>query len=94
MKKVENHTPLQELHGRCLFVSDAHFRTPQDAPSAQREEMLIQLIQKEGPLQHLFLLGDIFDFGLSIAMSCRRGMFVFLLSCKILMRKVFRFTTL
>lgn len=62
MKKIEPYTPIQEMHGRCLFVSDAHFRTPQDAPSAQREEMLIQLIQKEGLLQHLFLLGDIFDF--------------------------------
>ena len=62
MKKIEAYTPMQELHGRCLFLSDAHFRTPQDAPSAQREEMLIQLIQNEGPLQHLFLLGDIFDF--------------------------------
>lgn len=62
MKIIEEHTQIQELNGHCLFVSDAHFRTPQDAPSAQREEMLIQLIQNAGSLQHLFLLGDIFDF--------------------------------
>lgn len=62
VKEVDQNTPIQELHGRCLFVSDAHFRTPPDTASVRREEMLIQLVQSAGPLQHLFLLGDIFDF--------------------------------
>lgn len=52
-----------ELHGNALFVSDAHLRTPEDAESQQRETQLIQLLEAHrGKLQHLFLLGDIFDF--------------------------------
>ena len=51
------------LHGNCLFVSDAHFRTPPDAASEERELKLVQLLRsQEGKLQHLFLLGDIFDY--------------------------------
>jgi len=51
------------LHGNCLFVSDAHFRTPPDAASEEREQKLVQLLKnQEGTLQHLFLLGDIFDY--------------------------------
>ena len=51
------------LHGNCLFVSDSHFRTPPDAASEERELKLVQLLRsQEGKLQHLFLLGDIFDY--------------------------------
>jgi len=51
------------LHGNCLFVSDAHFRTPPDAASEEREQKLVQLLKDQGAgLQHLFLLGDIFDY--------------------------------
>ena len=51
------------LHGNCLFVSDAHFRTPPDAFSEERELRLVQLLKDQGAeLRHLFLLGDIFDF--------------------------------
>lgn len=63
MKKT---TPLSdpiELHGNCLFVSDAHFRTPPNTASEERERQLIDLLEQHRPqLQHLFLLGDIFDF--------------------------------
>lgn len=52
-----------ELQGNALFISDAHLRTPEDADSKQRETKLIQLLEsKKGHIQHLFLLGDMFDF--------------------------------
>ena len=51
------------LHGNGLFVSDAHFRTPPDAASEEREQRLVQLLKQQGSeLRHLFLLGDIFDY--------------------------------
>lgn len=51
------------LHGNCLFVSDAHFRTPPDAASEEREQRLIRLMESQGAdFRHLFLLGDIFDY--------------------------------
>ena len=63
MKKT---TPLSdpiELHGNCLFVSDAHFRTPPDTESEERELKLVQLLKSQnGNLHHFFLLGDIFDY--------------------------------
>ncbi|MBO7629724.1 MAG: UDP-2,3-diacylglucosamine diphosphatase [Bacteroidales bacterium] len=63
---MKNTTPLSEpieLRGNCLFVSDAHFRTPPDEASEERELKLVQLLKnQEGELQHLFLLGDIFDY--------------------------------
>ncbi len=63
MKKTTNITDPIVLHGNCLFVSDAHFRTPPDAASEERELKLVQLLKSlEGNLQHLFLLGDIFDY--------------------------------
>ncbi len=51
------------IQGNAIFFSDAHLRTPEDADSKQRETMLIELLEsKKGQIQHLFLLGDIFDF--------------------------------
>lgn len=52
-----------EIHGRALFLSDIHLRTPEDEVSQHREELLLQLLSQEKErLKHLFLLGDIFDF--------------------------------
>lgn len=63
MKNNVDTQQIQELHGHCVFVSDAHFRTPPDAASEEREQQLIQLLTSLQPdIQHLFLLGDIFDF--------------------------------
>lgn len=63
MKNSAPNTQVMTLHGNCLFVSDAHFRTPPDAASEERELKLVQLLRsQEGKLQHLFLLGDIFDY--------------------------------
>jgi UDP-2,3-diacylglucosamine hydrolase len=63
VKNSGPNTAIFKLHGNCLFVSDAHFRTPQDAASEDREQRLIDLLEQCRPqLQHLFLLGDIFDF--------------------------------
>ena len=56
-------TKPMEFHGNCLFVSDAHFRTPPDTASEEREQKLVQLLKSQkGRLRHLFLLGDIFDY--------------------------------
>ena len=63
MKKTTSISDPIALRGNCLFVSDAHFRTPPDAASEERELKLVQLLKsQEGRLQHLFLLGDIFDY--------------------------------
>ena len=63
---MKNTTPLSEpieLRGNCLFVSDAHFRTPPDEASEEREQKLVQLFKSQAEnLQHIFLLGDIFDY--------------------------------
>lgn len=50
------------LQGNCCFVSDSHFHTPADEQSQEREELLINFLQRQNDIQHLFLLGDIFDF--------------------------------
>ena len=63
MKKTTPLTDPIELHGNCLFVSDAHFRTPPDTASEEREFKLVQLLKSlNGNLHHFFLLGDIFDY--------------------------------
>ena len=63
MKKNSLSTDPIELHGNCLFVSDAHFRTPSDEASEEREQRLVQLFRNQGGnLRHIFLLGDIFDY--------------------------------
>lgn len=57
-----NATPIV-INGNACFLSDAHFQVPADERSRQREEQLIALLDSlKGNLQHLFLLGDIFDF--------------------------------
>ncbi|MBR4136484.1 MAG: UDP-2,3-diacylglucosamine diphosphatase [Bacteroidales bacterium] len=51
------------IQGNACFVSDMHFAVPADDESRFREELLIQLFhQLSDQIQHLFLLGDIFDF--------------------------------
>lgn len=51
------------IQGNACFVSDMHFAVPADDESRFREELLVQFLhQMEGQIQHLFLLGDIFDF--------------------------------
>ena len=63
MKKATPFSEPVELHGNCLFVSDAHFRTPPDEASEEREQKLVQLFKSQREnLQHIFLLGDIFDY--------------------------------
>ena len=63
MKDSEQYTQEMTLHGNCLFVSDAHFRTPPDKASEERELKLVHLLKNQkDKLQHLFLLGDIFDY--------------------------------
>ena len=63
MKDSEQNTQEMTLHGNCLFVSDAHSRTPPDKASEERELKLVHLLKNQkDKLQHLFLLGDIFDY--------------------------------
>lgn len=57
-----NATPIV-INGNACFVSDAHFQVPADVHSRYREEQLIALLESlKDNVQHLFLLGDIFDF--------------------------------
>jgi len=63
VKDSEQNTQWMTLHGNCLFVSDAHFRTPPDKASEERELKLVHLLKNQkDKLQHLFFLGDIFDY--------------------------------
>lgn len=65
-----------EIQGNALFISDAHLRTPEDEDSKQRETKLIQLLEsKKGQFQHLFLLGDIFDFWFEYGDVAPKGYF-------------------
>ena len=65
-----------EIQGNALFISDAHLRTPEDEDSKQRETMLIELLEsKKGQFQHLFLLGDIFDFWFEYGDVAPKGYF-------------------
>lgn len=51
------------IEGNVCFLSDVHFRTPADGDSRKREDKLVSFLKNEGEsFQHLFLLGDIFDF--------------------------------
>ena len=52
-----------EINGNVCFLSDAHFGTPNQQDSERREDMLVSLLNQVGDkTQHLFLLGDMFDF--------------------------------
>ncbi|MCR4965759.1 MAG: UDP-2,3-diacylglucosamine diphosphatase [Bacteroidales bacterium] len=51
------------IQGNACFISDTHFAVPADSESRFREELLVQFLhQMSDKIQHLFLLGDIFDF--------------------------------
>ena len=51
------------LQGSACFLSDAHFHVPENETSREREELLIRFLEKHREqIQHLFLLGDMFDF--------------------------------
>ena len=81
MKKTATTSAPIVLHGNCLFVSDAHFRTPPDAASEERELRLVQLLKSQGSeLCHLFLLGDIFDYWFEYRDVVPRG-YVTLFAC-------------
>lgn len=62
------------LQGTACFISDTHFRTPQDQESWQRESLLVRFLGKE-KIDHLFLLGDIFDFWFEYADVVPKGYF-------------------
>jgi UDP-2,3-diacylglucosamine hydrolase len=51
------------ISGVCYFASDFHFGAPNQKESSKREQAVInwlELIQQDA--NHLFLLGDVFDF--------------------------------
>ncbi|MBO4645606.1 MAG: UDP-2,3-diacylglucosamine diphosphatase [Bacteroidales bacterium] len=51
------------IQGNVFFASDFHFGVPDEERSQQRENAIVQwLDQIQNSAQHLFLLGDIFDF--------------------------------
>ncbi|HOX26626.1 MAG TPA: UDP-2,3-diacylglucosamine diphosphatase [Candidatus Krumholzibacteria bacterium] len=47
---------------RALFVADSHFHVNRDPAERQRYERMIGLLDRFGGVEHLVLLGDIFDF--------------------------------
>ncbi len=52
-----------EIQGNAFFISDAHFRTPSDAESGRREELLMNCLSAhQDTINYLFFLGDIFDY--------------------------------
>jgi len=66
------------IEGNVLFVSDAHLGAPGKYDSLQREELLIQLLaQQEDNINHLFLLGDIFDYWFEYRYVVPKGYFRF-----------------
>lgn len=66
------------IEGDCLFLSDAHLGAPTRQHSLQREESLIHLIENlSDKIQHLFLLGDIFDFWFEYKHVVPKGHFRF-----------------
>ena len=59
MSPVNFHQPIV-IEGNACFLSDAHLGT---GNSELRETLLCQLLeQQQDQIQHLFLLGDMFDF--------------------------------
>jgi UDP-2,3-diacylglucosamine hydrolase len=51
------------ISGVCYFASDFHFGAPNQEESRKRETLVIEwLNQIQADANHLFLLGDIFDF--------------------------------
>lgn len=66
------------IEGNVLFLSDAHLGAAYDVESPQREESLIQLLNKhKGKISHLFLLGDIFDYWFEYKDVVPKGFFRF-----------------
>lgn len=77
MKKQHFANPVT-LEGNVLFVSDAHLGAPTLQESKQREDSIIQLIETTSDnIQHLFLLGDIFDFWFEYKHVVPKGHFRF-----------------
>jgi UDP-2,3-diacylglucosamine hydrolase len=51
------------ISGVCYFASDFHFGAPNQEKSTLREALVIQWLDDiQNDAEHLFLLGDIFDF--------------------------------
>jgi len=81
VKKKDLFSDPIELHGNAIFVSDAHFRTPPDSASEEREQQLIQLLESQNDgFRHIFLLGDIFDYWFEYRDVVPKG-YVSLFSC-------------
>jgi UDP-2,3-diacylglucosamine hydrolase len=55
-------TPIT-INGNCYFASDFHLGAPNPLTSSHREKQIIAWLNEiKNEVQHLFLLGDIFDF--------------------------------
>ena len=66
------------IEGNACFVSDAHLGCPTESESQVREEMLVDLLQQQKDnMQHLFLLGDMFDFWFEYKDVVPKGYFRF-----------------
>ena len=70
-------TPIQ-LTGNVFFASDFHFGAPDAASSREREEHVVRWLNDIMPVaDHLFLLGDIFDFWFEYKDVVPKGYYLF-----------------
>lgn len=66
------------IEGVAYFASDFHFGAPNVEASRQRETLVLQWLDAIAPeVNHLFLLGDIFDFWFEYRDVVPRGYFRF-----------------
>lgn len=67
------------IEGNAFFASDFHFGAPNAEVSRQRETLVIQWLDSiSEEVNHLFLLGDIFDFWFEYRDVVPKGYFRFL----------------
>ena len=67
------------ITGKCYFASDFHFGSPNEEMSKKREDLLLQWLDQvilDG--DHLFLLGDIFDYWFEYKCVIPKGNYRFL----------------
>ncbi len=65
---------ISHIEGQVYFVSDSHLGVPNYASSLEREKKLVKWLDEiKADANHLFLLGDIFDFWFEYKQVIPRG---------------------
>lgn len=71
------------INGNCYFVSDFHLGSAPKAESDAREKRIISWLSTiENEVEHLFLLGDIFDFWFEYRYVVPKGFYSFFAKLK------------